>query len=287
MIDFIQGNKFEKIADWAYAPNEKHTDDYYGLVNTFDLAKLKDGDIIFTYPFYVAQLFEVIKDIDKRFVIVTHNGDNRVDSWGITYLDGLGKLIKADYFKLPDNVIKWYATNINTSNPRIEAIPSGLENDMWHPEANKKERMLEMLKKERVFKNLVYLDFTIMFNPYERSWIYFLLEDKPWATSLKGKGMDFERYVDNVYNHKFAICPSGNGVGTHRPWEALYLGTIPIKKKNFNNKFYTDLPICFVDEWDQITEEFLNSEYDRIKSKTWKMEMLTFEYWKNKIQNTR
>jgi hypothetical protein len=90
-----------------------------------------------------------------------------------------------------------------------------------------------------------------------------------------------------VYNHKFVISPEGNGIDTVRTWECLYMGTIPIEKRNINNQFFTDLPICFVNTWEEITEDFLNQEYERIKNATWKMQMLTFEYWKYRIFNKK
>ena len=34
-----------------------------------------------------------------------------------------------------------------------------------------------------------------------------------------------------LLNYMFVICPEGNGIDTHRMWEALYLRTIPIIKK--------------------------------------------------------
>lgn len=71
---------------------------------------------------------------------------------------------------------------------------------------------------------------------------------------------------------------------THRTWECLYMNTIPIEKRNNNNVFYKNLPVCFVDSWEEVTEEFLAKEYVRIKSKEWNLEMLKFEFWKNKIR---
>jgi hypothetical protein len=285
-IDWIQGNKFEKIADFSYAPGIRHRDDYYCLVNTFDIEKTGDGNIIFTYPFYVAQLFNVIRHLDKRFIIVTHNGDNRIDPNDVIYLNGLGTIIKKESYFLPENVIKWHAINLNVFNSRIEGIPNGLENDMWFPDVDKKGKMLKKLNEERNYRNLLYMDHTIKYNQVERTKIYDLLENRPWVTSFRDKGLDFDRYIDNIYNHKFAVCPPGNGVGTHRPWEALYMGIIPVERRNLNNRFYTQLPICFVDEWEEITEDFLNKEYERICNTIWNREMLTFEYWKNKIRNT-
>ena len=33
-------------------------------------------------------------------------------------------------------------------------------------------------------------------------------------------------------NYSFELCPEGNGMDTHRFYEALFLNTIPIVKKN-------------------------------------------------------
>ena len=63
------------------------------------------------------------------------------------------------------------------------------------------------------------------------------------------------------------------------------MGCIPIEKRNLNNRFYEDLPICFVNDWEEITEEFLVRELIRIRTTDWNMEKLTFAYWANKIQN--
>jgi hypothetical protein len=80
------------------------------------------------------------------------------------------------------------------------------------------------------------------------------------------------------------LCPEGNGMDTHRTWESLYLGAIPVERRNKNNRFYTDLPILFVDEWEEVTEEFLRKNFWKIKLKEWNDKKLEFWYWKNKIK---
>ena len=117
-------------------------------------------------------------------------------------------------------------------------------------------------------------------NIKERIIVFNLLKDKKFVTN---QSTNFDLYIDNIYNHKFVVCPEGNGIDTHRTWETLYLNTIPIEKRNINNSFYTDLPICFVDSWEEITEEFLNKEYLRIKNTEWNINKLKMEFWKNKI----
>jgi len=61
------------------------------------------------------------------------------------------------------------------------------------------------------------------------------------------------------------------------------MNTIPIVTRGINTNFYTDLPILFVDDWEEISEKFLHDSFMEISRKAWNMEKLTFEYWKNEI----
>ena len=267
-MDWITGDKFENMGCLKFAPPIAASDDYSKLQNTFflDKAIIEKPCVVYTHTMYVKQLFDVIKDLNNEFVIVSHNGDVNID------------------FSPPDNVIKWFSQNVNISHERIESLPIGLENDRWYVDMHKKEKMINKSREIRDIRNTVYINHNIGTNPAERNKPYQLLEGKPWVTSERGtNGHRFDEYIDNIYNHRFVICPRGNGIDTHRTWECLYMGTIPIEKRNLNNLFYTELPITFVDDWEDITEEFLKEEWWRINSRDWDMSMLSFNYWKNKI----
>jgi hypothetical protein len=261
----IQGQKFKSLAKFCFAPlNDVPRNDYTYLVNTLDKRNLKDGDIIYTHSYYAKDLFEL--DIKQKYILITHNSDLNID------------------FAPPENVLMWYAQNVNIKHPRIKSIPIGLENDCWYPE--KKKRMIEIQKQRKVFRNLVYINHNTSTNP-DRIKPYEVLRGQPWVTIEHGKnGQGIINYLDNVYNHPFVICPEGNGMDTHRTWECLYLRTIPIEKRNINNQFYTDLPICFVDDWEEITEIFLYNEFKRMAEVKWNLEKLNFEYWKNEIKHS-
>lgn len=288
MFDYIQGDKFRDMAYYTYSPRVKALrDDYDNLPNTFDITILKDGDIIYTHMMYAKQLFDIMGYFSRRFVLVTHSCDCSIEDYGIRRPNGKGEVKEFHYFKIPDNVIKWYSKNVNTKNSIIESIPIGVENDRWHQKVPKLEIMEEQLKQHRGVRNLVYMNHNIKTNPEERQKLYDLFGKQEWVSSHFGRNGDqFERYIHQLYNHKFMLCPEGNGMDTIRTWECLYMGTIPIEKRNINNQFYTDLPICFVDKWEDVTEDFLNKEYRRIKSENWNMEKLKFKYWKNRILNT-
>ncbi len=288
IMDWIQGEKFRPLADCIYSPKvlPYPRDDYDGLENTFNPSQLKDCTVIYTHTMHVKMLFDIIQHLSKKFIIITHSCDYSIEDYGVIRPDGHGIVEKIDRFELPDNVIKWYAKNVNTVNPRIESIPIGLENGLWFRKLGKRIRMLEASAHPKKIKNLVYMNHSIKTNAKERFDLYPLLEKKSWVTSRRStiNGTKFGDYITNVYNHKFVISPEGNGIDTHRTWESLYMGTIPIEKRNINNQFYTDLPICFVDDWKEITRTFLEKEYIRIKQSTWNMDKLNFAYWRDKIR---
>jgi hypothetical protein len=155
-------------------------------------------------------------------------------------------------------------------------------------ETKKIEKLFNINSTKKEIKNLVYLNLNILNNPEVRQPIYDMLQNKSYVTTQYGRnGLNYDDYLYNLYNHCFMICPEGNGIDVHQPWESLYVNTIPIQRKNINNKNWRDLPICWVDEWEQIEDEgFLKSEHKRITESKYDLTKLDFDFWKNKIQNS-
>ena len=271
-MDWITGEKFITLADWTYSPRIKKDGDYDNLPNTLDVRKLKDEDIIYTHTLYVKQLFDVIDGISAKVKVISHNSDVNID------------------FSPPDCVSKWFSQNVNVFHEKIEALPIGLENNRWFPDLRKKEKMLAKLKESRKYKNIVYMNHNTGTNPAKREFLYELFKDKPWVTIDRGvNGKGFNEYIDNVYNHKFVICPEGNGIDTHRVWETLYMGSIPIVEDNISAEIlYSYFPCLITHEgWSGLNDISLQWEFNhfnKIKATTdVHTEMLTFECWKNKI----
>jgi hypothetical protein len=270
-MDWIQGERFVGLAKYIYTPKTRRIDDYNGIPNTLNLDLLQDGDIIYTHGLYLKIFFRVMATTHKHYTLISHNSDVNIDS----------------SFKWNNNLDHWFTQNVNINMPHfIESIPIGLENNRWFRHIKKKEKMEIVLAQPNIYKNLVYMNFNIKTNRDERTSAYKALKNKSWVTEdMKVNGYDFDNYIYNLKNHWFVACPEGNGIDTHRTWETLYMGSIPIEKRNINNQFYKDLPICFVDSWSEITEKFLESEYERIRNTFWNMEKLDFSYWANKIQS--
>lgn len=281
-MQYIQGSKFKEITDLVFAPTPKAKDlwaigDYDNLQNNFFLEACKKGTTtsVYTHGIYARQALKVLADFKRDFVLVTHNSDEAIN----------------DTYDIPDNVIKWYAQNVNTYNPKVSSLPIGLENDMWgmhhwKPPLHKLSVIEQKMGEEKDYRNMLYMNFNPATAPHNRNHVWEMFKDKPWVTAHRGSNFsEFDNYITNVRHHKFVLCPEGNGMDTHRTWETLYLGNIPIEKRNKNNRFYTDLPILFVDEWEEVTEELLRKAYWTIKLQDWNMEKLDMQYWINKIKS--
>ncbi len=94
------------------------------------------------------------------------------------------------------------------------------------------------------------------------------LRNADWLTVGEG-GLGFETFLNEMTSHRFVLCPPGNGSDTHRLWEALYSRTIPVALAQPAMDAFRDLPILFVEDFRQLTRDFLASEYERITSLKW------------------
>ena len=99
------------------------------------------------------------------------------------------------------------------------------------------------------------------------------------------KGGDFETYLTELKKHKFCLSPPGRGIDTHRTWESLMVGTIPILLSSPMDSLFNDLPVIIVDDLLKITPAFLEKEYEILRSKidNYDFSKLYSQYWKDQI----
>jgi hypothetical protein len=226
-------------------------------------------------------------DFNEDFILISHNSDAVVTD-NIRNRNSVPANLHANIKNIHDKCVRWFAQNVEVEHDRLESIPIGFENSYCQPSVMKLNKIANIINKDKHIKNLIYLNLNINNNISERLPIYEMLKHKSYATTEYGRnGLAFDEYLDNLYNHKFMVCPEGNGIDVHQPWESIYVNTIPIQKKNINNKNWRELPICWLDDWSQLEDEdFLISEYDRITNTKFDKSKLYFDFWQNKIINS-
>lgn len=225
---------------------------------------------------YVWNFVEFAKQLDHEFVVVSHNSDHAITQKLSDYID----------VNLP-NLVKWFGQNIDCINPRIESLPIGLENTKNFTKFSKKDLLFEYSLKDIQTQKLVYANFSLWTNPMERNRCFDFVKKSKFITNECSTNVlqdGYESWLSNVKLHEYVLCPVGNGIDTHRLWETLYLGRVPIVISNNNTRFYENLPILFVNDWLDITEELLLNKMNYFSDKSkFDFNLLDINYWKNKI----
>ena len=95
-------------------------------------------------------------------------------------------------------------------------------------------------------------------------------------------------YYGRVAAHRYVAAPRGNGLDTHRLWEALYLGCVPIVQAGPLDALYRRVGALVVRSWTQVTSHLLDSEYDRLVAiQRNASDLLTPGHWKRLIESDR
>jgi hypothetical protein len=184
-----------------------------------------------------------------------------------------------------------FCINKNSECENTFGIPLGITNDCDDSPIHRIYGNLEIMHsvfKENIKKDyLAYINFNVNNFKSERSQVYNLFSNKDWTkigqidNTLNGRA----NYLRDIKSSKFVFCPRGNGIDTHRIWESLYMGSIPVVKYENTHLLFKDLPILFINDWSQINEDFLNSKYEEYIEKDWNLDKLKMKFWKEFIIN--
>lgn len=239
--------------------------------------RFQDGDIIFCKIDQVLRFFEKIRLTRKKIILVTGEG-----------------CIPCDEFRqqfLPENVVAWFSTNVTHLHPKISAIPLGLgkQDDLVTLMASD---LLDVRKTDNVKEQWLYVNFRPETNPKIRRDTYdhfeALVEREPWITFEKPatKGSN-KNYLRQLMRHHFVLAPPGNGVDTHRLWEAMLAGAYPIVLRAPAMEPFSAMPILFVDDFREVTLDFLKENIVTLEKKKNHLEMLQMSFWKQKIETAK
>lgn len=227
-----------------------------------------NAKILFVYTHILDFFFHKIYPLlNNPFVLVTHNSDDGVDDRYTKYLED-------------DKIIAWFASNNKIEHKKITAIPIGIANSQW-PHGNL--ALIDSIKNTNNEKTeLVYKSFNVSTSAEHR-------RNVDRLTSLNGIKMgppvDNRTYLTQLSKSKFCICPYGNGIDSHRVWEALYLGSIPVVPNCSFFRSFDGLPMIYVDDWSDVTPAFLSNEYVKICQNVFNYEKSNLSYWRTKIRN--
>ena len=197
------------------------------------------------------------------FVLFSHNSDYPVGQAHGRYLRRRG--LRA-----------WFAANVDLLHPKLHPLPLGIANPRW-PHGNtdvlRRIRDAELPKTE-----LFDVSFAIETNPVERRHCV----ERTGLAPLPPRG--FEEYLAGLASSWFCISPRGNGVDTHRIWEALYLRTVPIVTRSLLTDHHRDLPIVVLDDWSSFrASDFTPKLYERLMG-SWTPDAIRLDRYLERVE---
>jgi hypothetical protein len=195
-------------------------------------------------------------------------------------------------------LVHWFSQNLILSHPKMTHMPIGLDyhtmtnNVIWGDISSPKDQEIALKNACKTAKPFWDRHLKCYSN------FHFLMTTKHGYDRK-----DAMRYLnkDLVYyepekitriatwnaqkEYAFVISPHGGGYDCHRLWEALVLGCIPIVKKSMIDILYDDLPVLIVDQWSDVTEKLLKTTVASFRTRTFRYEKLSLQYWMDKIHS--
>jgi hypothetical protein len=235
---FTSGFHFQQSCKW-------NLDNRYPIRKWRTIFELKNGDSVFLkvsdIPYFVSL------NLPKRVSLVVHNSDE-------SFTDELYDMVKS------------YVTSVRAVNcvtPRAIQLPLGLRDDQYTPHAVLRDVMNAPDVKRDI---LCVVNFLIYTNTAERQYVYDLFKSNPHCLVQHDymyyhKSMSFsdeetqtrrKEFYNTLKRSKYAICPAGTGIDTHRVYECIHLGVIPIVKSSPLDSLYATMPVKIVNDWESV-----------------------------------
>lgn len=175
--------------------------------------------------------------------------------------------------EIPENITVWYSTNLDVKHPRMRWLPYGLNDDGHGADILPNYAGREKTK-------LTYANFSP--HTVERLGLRHWCSLTPWITYRHEQNLPVEKYLEELAEHKFVLCPEGNGLDCYRTYETLYLGGIPIMQESTFSRFLfeANLPVVLVKDFRYLTKEVLEEVYSQMMRVPFNYEVLTKSYWR-------
>lgn len=239
----IKGERLQQLADVyiGYAEDFQYNPLIIGEPEKHRKINSINGDYdnpstIFCYSHCLYVFAKIIKYFKNPFVLITHNSDGIVEDDETT-----------TYLLAQPTIVRWYAQNLTVIHEKLRVLPIGIANDQWpHGNTDKIMENLDNLKTKKA-----YFNFNIRTNEDKRSECYNKLVSK----LSPDPPVSPNEYHKILSQYEFCICPEGNGVDTHRLWEALYLKCIPIVLQSSHIdilRTQLNIPMVVLQSWDEL-----------------------------------
>ncbi len=205
-----------------------------------ELGRLARARSVFVYTHDFDDFADIVwpRLVCRPPVLITHNSDGEVSEKHAHWLDGEGLAVRC-----------WFAQNATVRHPRLHPVPIGIANSMW-PHGNLRSLARAMRRARRTGHEplSLFAQFNASTHPARVAAADALRSNFPAREVDATPSLKWRQYIKLLSAHQFSACPRGNGIDTHRLWESLYLGVIPIvERTTLSEHWRGDRPSARID----------------------------------------
>jgi hypothetical protein len=282
---FIHGDRFLKMAEVVL--RKKSRNDYYKVEgweqkNCLFFEDIPDFPEVFNNPKMIFVNTEDVEEfmnhlykLKNPFLLISHNSDTNITEKFLPLCNH-------------EKLIHWFTQNLCIEHRLVSPLPIGFANPIWQ---HGNYYLISHVKQMQHQKTLqYYANFLIETNRKEREKCALVMKEKQIPLFERSPP---HQYLYELINSLFCICPEGNGIDTHRFWESLILGTVPIVLRNpLTERLSKEFPCVVIDKWEDLPNDFQNNE-DMKRCLTWissnqpeYIEKTEFAYYSSQILST-
>ena len=258
---FMSGDSFKNICDLTIE-GQRLSD----CVNTNNIRTAK---VIFCKSDLIEEFIDKYKFEISAQIIICGNSDR----------DFVSNL------EFPNSIKRIFLQNSFISdNEKIYTLPIGLENQKIGVNGLPKNYKFSEIRNPRKHAVLVgpfshtHVERNELINKYQNI-------SGPWETLNSWVFPD--RLVQRYREFSFVLSPRGNGVDTHRVWESIYNGAIPIIQENSWSKSIKQMgfPVALVKDLEPETIRSFIMESEPTKFSPEILEILWMPYWEKLVKS--
>jgi hypothetical protein len=261
---------------------------------TLEIMSKRENTNIFILNDLIPDYISFFISLNKPFTILSHSNIPYCMPY-YTYPNVYTSMRnKMDELLNKSQLKAWYTKNPAIIHNKLQILPLGPKwnwnsRDLYGEDREKMMIYYNQLNAESNFhlfkQNLIYTNFSLLttdspfFSPHIqlRNNLHSQIKDRfPMEENT-----DFYTYMDSLKNSKFCFSPPGKGIDTHRTYEALLMGCIPIMVSTPLDKVFEDLPVIIEDNWSKIDELYLEQKYKELKERKYNFNKLYLDYWEN------
>jgi hypothetical protein len=265
------------IKNKIYASSDDH-------LEIEEFIKIKKNDTVYVNNSAIHNFFlTIFPKITEPFILVS--GDSDILMYPNDYIDN-------------PKIIHWFCQNLMMSHPKMTHMPIGLD---YHTIANVNTMHPWGIGCNPIDQELILKNVNILPLEERLCYCYINFHLPYWGINTRGDRQECLENIDKniCYFQKdyltrksvwiqqsrfiFVVCPYGGGHDTHRLWESLILGNIPIIKSSGLDPLFENLNVCIVKSWSDINIKYLTNYLRSMKSCN--NNKLYLSYWYNLINS--